>query len=125
MRKPTVTIGPFRMFRKVSDKLFFVMLTKAPVRTDTFSYESACFSPHLGLPSTRKRRFRSPKMVTFENALQSGASRKRRLDGEKNPKTGVKNDISTSVALDSNARSVDRQWGIRIVVTCTYGRDNQ
>ena len=59
------------VLRTKKDHVGLVML--GPVHTYPDLFENASFFIRFGFPSTRRRRFQSPKTKLFENALQSGS----------------------------------------------------
>ena len=96
-------------FRRKSQTSFQPFEALGPAHTYTFSYKNAYFFLRFGLPSSRKRRFRSPKTVTFENTFQSRAIRKYRLIVFVWTKSFEYDDFIAWAGLASYTCSVDRQ----------------
>ena len=64
---------------KTKISIYQSMASLGPVHTYPDIFENASFFIRFGFPSTRRRRFQSPKTKLFESALQSGSFSKRRF----------------------------------------------
>ena len=82
-----------------------------PVHTNLFSNENGAVLLRIRLSSTLKRRKRSPKTESFENALQSGAIWKRCfLKTLLSSEDGENDAIGDVIRIDTTGRQPTRPW---------------